>query len=137
MARYLLVAHQTADRVALRRYVATVAAADIDAEFVLVVPATQVEHLSGWLEGEAIRAALHTADRALEAFERDEVTLTDARVGDANPLYAIQDAFIGEDFDQVIISTHSSTISRWLRNDLVTKARNALDVPVFHVESTD
>lgn len=135
MVRYLLVAHQTADSTSLRRHVATVAAADTDALFILVVPATPVEHLSGWVEGEAIQAALHTAERAKAAFEADGLTLADTRVGDANPLYAIQDAFIGEDFDQVIISTHPSAISRWLRTDLVAKAGRALDVPVVHVEA--
>ena len=135
MAKYLLVAHQTADSTALRQHVAAVAGADPDSRFVLIVPATPVEHLSGWIEGEAIRAALHAGERARAAFEADGITLTDTRVGDANPLYAIQDAFIGEDFDQVIISTHQSTISRWLHTDLVTKAARALDVPVVHVEA--
>lgn len=133
--RYLLIAHQTADSTALRRHVRSIARSDPDARFVLVVPATPTEHLSGWIEGEAIRAALHTAERATAAFEVDGITLADARVGDANPLYAIQDAFIGEDFDQVIISTHSSAVSRWLHIDLVTKATRALAVPVVHVEA--
>lgn len=135
MVRYLLVAHQTADSTELRKHVLALVAEDPAGEFVLVVPATPVEHLSGWLEGEAFRAAVHTAERARAAFATDGVELADVRVGDANPLYAIQDEFIADEFDQVIISTHPSTISRWLRTDLVTKAGRALDVPVVHVES--
>lgn len=133
--KHLLIAHQTASSNALRRHVLSLAEADPDAEFVLVIPATPVDHLRSWTEGEAVRAATEAGDRARAAFEADGISLTDVRIGDGNPVYAIQDAFIGEDFDDVIISTHPSGVSRWLRLDLVAKATRALDVPVIHVES--
>lgn len=133
--RHLLIAHQTASSEALRHHVVALAHEDQDAEFVLVIPATPVDHLRSWTEGEAVRAATEAGDRATAAFAADGITLTDVRVGDGNPVYAIQDAFIVEDFDDVIISTHPSGVSRWLRMDLVAKATRALDVPVIHVES--
>lgn len=133
--KHLLIAHQTAGSEALRRHVASLAKEDPDAEFVLVIPATPVDHLRSWTEGEAVRAATVAGDRAKAIFEADGITLSDVRIGDGNPVYAIQDAFIGEDFDDVIISTHPSGVSRWLGMDLVTKATRALDVPVIHVES--
>lgn len=135
MAKHLLIAHQTASSAALRRHVVALAREDPDAEFVLVIPATPVNHLMNWTEGEAVKAATDAGERARAAFEADGVALTDVRVGDGNPVYAIQDAFIGEDFDDVIISTHPRGVSRWLRMDLVAKASRALDVPVVHVET--
>ena len=133
--KHLLIAHQTASSEALRRHVVALARQDPDAAFVLVIPATPVDHLRSWTEGEAVRAATEAGERARAAFAADGVTLNDVRVGDGNPVYAIQDAFIGEDFDDVIISTHPSGVSRWLHMDLVAKATRALDVPVIHVES--
>lgn len=133
--KHLLIAHQTASSDALRRHVVALANDDPDAEFVLVIPATPVDHLHSWTEGEAVRAATAAGDRARAAFDADGIRLSDVRIGDGNPVYAIQDAFIGEDFDDVIISTHPSGVSRWLRMDLVAKASRALDVPVIHVES--
>lgn len=135
MARYLLIAHQTASSKALRRHVASIADEDPEAEFVLIVPATPVEHLVGWTEREAKQAATDAGERARMAFAEDGVHITELRVGDASPLYAIQDAFIDDDFDQVIVSTHPGGISRWLGMDLISRARKAITVPLVHVES--
>ncbi len=133
--KHLLIAHQTAGSEALRRHVVALAREDPGAEFVLVIPATPVDHLRTWTEGEAISAATVAGEQARAAFAADGVELEDVRIGDGNPIYAIQDAFIEEAFDDVIISTQPTGISRWLRMDLVGKATRALDVPVVHVES--
>ena len=53
-------------------------------------------------------------------------------VGDAEPLMAIQDAVNLGDYDEIIISTLPLGISRWLKLDLVSKARG-LGLPVTHV----
>jgi hypothetical protein len=55
-------------------------------------------------------------------------------VGDADPFAAIQDALFREPFDEIIISTLPRRVSRWLRQDLPSKAR-ALGPPVTHVEA--
>jgi hypothetical protein len=55
-------------------------------------------------------------------------------VGDPEPLMAIQDAITLGDYDEIIISTLPSRLSRWLRLDLVSKARG-LGLPVLHVEA--
>jgi hypothetical protein len=55
-------------------------------------------------------------------------------VGDAEPLMAIQDAVNLGHYGEIIISTLPRKMSRWLRLDLVSKAR-ALDLPVTHVEA--
>jgi hypothetical protein len=53
-------------------------------------------------------------------------------VGDAEPLMAIQDAINLGDYDEMIISTLPLGISRWLKLDLISKARG-LGLPVTHV----
>jgi hypothetical protein len=55
-------------------------------------------------------------------------------VGDPEPLMAIQDAVNLGDYDEIIISTLPLGISRWLKLDLVSKARG-LGLPVTHVEA--
>jgi hypothetical protein len=56
-------------------------------------------------------------------------------VGDAEPLMAIQDAINLGHYDELIISTLPLGISRWLKLDLVSKARG-LGLPVTHVAAT-
>jgi len=53
-------------------------------------------------------------------------------IGDAEPLMAIDDAINLGDYDELIISTLPLGVSRWLKLDLVSKARG-LGVPVTHV----
>ena len=53
VARYLVVAHQTADSPELVAELRRAQADDPTSTFVLVVPATPIQHLSGWTEGES------------------------------------------------------------------------------------
>jgi len=55
-------------------------------------------------------------------------------LGDAEPLMAIQDAVNLGHYDEIIISTLPRRVSRWLKLDLVSKARG-LGLPVTHVEA--
>jgi hypothetical protein len=55
-------------------------------------------------------------------------------IGDSEPLMAIQDAINLGKYDEIIISTLPLGVSRWLKLDLVSKARG-LGLPVTHVEA--
>lgn len=55
-------------------------------------------------------------------------------LGDAEPLSAIQDAINLGSYDEIIISTLPTRLSRWLKLDLVSKTRG-LGLPVTHVEA--
>jgi hypothetical protein len=57
-------------------------------------------------------------------------------LGDAEPLMAIHDAVHLGRFDEIIISTLPRRMSRWLKLDLVSKARG-LGLPVTHVEARE
>ncbi|MGH2914121.1 MAG: hypothetical protein ACRDMX_03950 [Solirubrobacteraceae bacterium] len=57
-------------------------------------------------------------------------------IGDSEPLAAIQDAINLHGYDEIIISTLPSRMSRWLKLDLVSKARG-LGLPVMHVQARE
>jgi GABA permease len=51
------------------------------------------------------------------------------------PIPAIDDALLHFDADLIVISTHPPERSRWLRKDIVGKARQKYSLPVRHVIS--
>src|SRR5438105_13756193 len=57
-------------------------------------------------------------------------------LGDSEPLMAIHDAINLGHYDEIIISTLPLGVSRWLKLDLVSKAR-ALGLPVTHVQAKE
>lgn len=132
LAHVLVVAHKTAATTALLDAVRERAARS-PATFHLVVPrqphgldklADPEEHG----EGEA-RRVLDDALPKLSAAAGQEVT---GEMGDAEPLMAIQDAINLGSYDEIIISTLPLGISRWLKLDLVSKAKG-LGLPITHV----
>jgi len=57
-------------------------------------------------------------------------------VGDPEPLMAVHDAVNLGHYDEIIISTLPLGVSRWLKLDLISKAR-ALGLPVTHVATKE
>jgi hypothetical protein len=57
-------------------------------------------------------------------------------IGDPEPLMAIEDAVNLGHFDEIIISTLPRRVSKWLKLDLVSKAKG-LGLPVTHVEARE
>jgi hypothetical protein len=55
------------------------------------------------------------------------------RVGDADPLQAIEDALAAFPADELIIATHPPERSNWLERDLVAHACARFGLPVLHV----
>ena len=134
MSRYLIVAHQTAESPELLEAVRAIVARDVKARFVLLVPATHVEHLGVWFEGEAEKTARMTGGRARALWEADGIIIESVRVGDANPVYAVKDCLDEDDFDEVVVSTLPIGVSRWIKLDVVSQLRRSIDVPVTHVQ---
>lgn len=124
MAKYLLVAHQTAERQELLDAALELAASDAQAEFTLLVPATPVAHLLAWEEGETKAVARSKARSATVALERNGIKVTEARVGDADPVLAVHDEFVaGRRYDAIVISTLPAGVSRWIGMDVVSRLR--------------
>lgn len=124
MAKYLLVAHQTAEASELLEAARELAAEDSEASFTLLVPATPAGDLLMWEEGEAKEVARHRAESASAALKRNGIDVVDVRVGDADPALAIDDEFVeGRRYEAVIISTLAPGISRWIKMDAVSRVR--------------
>jgi hypothetical protein len=130
----LVVAHQTASTAGLMNAVQERAQRS-PASFHLVVP-QRPQGMHKFVDPsddglEAAEAVLAQALPKLSAAAGSEVT---GSVGDPEPLMAIHDAINLGSYDEIIISTLPPRMSRWLRLDLVSKARG-LGVPVTHVEA--
>ena len=146
MRRYLVVANQTLGGEALVALIRRRAAAE-PSEFFLVVPATPtMELLPGAaaavsVGGSAVMPAPPEEARAL-AEKRlgtglEQLRATGASVegvvGDANPVRAVETAMRGRNFDEIIVSTLPSRLSRWLRADLPRRLPPPPPPPVTQV----
>jgi hypothetical protein len=80
--------------------------------------------------GEA-RSAL---DRNLPALSAAAGVQVEGLVGDPDPVAAIEDAINLHGFDEIIISTPSPRLARWLRLDLASKV-SGMGIPVTTVGS--
>lgn len=106
------------------------------AVFHLVVPATpQGLHRVVDPEVAGLEAARARLRIALPLLGEAAGALVTGQVGDANPLAAVADAINQREFDEVILSTLPSRMSRWMRIDLPSKVR-ALGLPVLHVSAS-
>jgi hypothetical protein len=131
-AEVLVVAHQTAATPALLDAVRDRARGGA-ASFHLVVPRRPhgIEKLANPHEhGE--EEARQVLDAALPQLSYVVGAKVSGEVGDSEPLMAIEDAVNRRHVDEIIISTLPLGISRWVKLDVVSKARG-LGLPVTHV----
>jgi hypothetical protein len=131
-ARVLVVAHRTAATPPLLDAVRERAARG-DATFTLLVPRS-AHGLHRVVDpedtgGDEAEAVLELALPLLREASGGEV---EGMVGDPEPLSAIQDAVNMHGFDEIIISTLPTRVSKWLRLDLPSKAAG-LGLPVTTV----
>ncbi|MEE8608819.1 MAG: hypothetical protein V3S55_14530, partial [Nitrospiraceae bacterium] len=135
MARYLVVAHQTASSPELVERVKAMAYAYPAPEFVLLVPATPIRDLLGWVEGEATEVARRSAEHAKARLEEAGAKIVRSSVVDASPLVAIDDELREHpaEYRGIIICTLPIGLSRWLRLDLPHRAERKFALPVIHV----
>jgi hypothetical protein len=103
-----------------------------DAKFFVVVPQTRPRY-GNVIYTEAVRdSAQVRVDLAL-AFARQEGMDAQGEVGDADPYNAALDAVAEHRIDEIIVSTHPTTSSGWLRRDLPERIRQGTGLPVTHV----
>jgi hypothetical protein len=133
MTRVLVVANRTAATPELLAAVRERAQRS-PTTFHLVVPATpRGMHRIVDPEVSGRDAAEENLRRALPLLEEAADGPVEGNVGDADPLAAIHDELHANDYDDIIISTLPSRLSRWMHLDLPSKAR-ALGLPVAHVQ---
>ena len=134
--RVLVVAHRTAATPALLDAVRNRAARS-PAAFTLLVPNTaRGLHRVVDPEDQEESEAQTVLDLALPLLEEAAGGHVEGLVGDPEPLNAIQDAVNLHGFDEIIISTLPTRVSRWLRLDLPSKAEG-LGLPVTTVTAKE
>ena len=131
-ARVLVVANKTAATPGLIEAVRERAARG-PCEFTLLVPnATHGLHTLVDPEDQGQTEAETTIELAIPLLEQATGAPVDAMIGVPEPLAAIQDAVNLHGFDEVIISTLPTRVSKWLHLDLPRKVA-ALGLPVTTV----
>ena len=86
MPRDLVLANQTASSAELTSAVREIVAKDADTEFVLLVPATPVEDLLDWQDGDNETIAKRTARAAQDHLAGVGAKVVRTEVGDASPV---------------------------------------------------
>lgn len=131
-ARVLVVANRTAESPelleALRRR-----AAEGPVAFTLLVPATPhgvawaVDMHSGGEEAE------DHMQHAVEGLRAAGLEVIEGKVGDPDPVAAVEDAVNFADYDEIVVSTLPARVSKWLKLDLPHRVERVTGLPVTHV----
>jgi hypothetical protein len=100
-----------------------------DVRFTLLVPARVV----GPQGREEARETMQAAVERMREAGLD----VDGVVGQADPMYAVADAWDPKEFDEVIVSTLPGAASKWLQVDLPHRVAKMTGVQVTHVLSQD
>jgi hypothetical protein len=130
--RVLVVANRTAESPELLEALKRRAARG-ECDFTLLVPSTPhgiswaADMHSGQEEAEEHRRAF------LDELRQEGLNVSEAKVGDSDPLAAVCDECNLASYDELIVSTLPLHVSKWLKLDLPHKAGHATGLPVTHV----
>jgi hypothetical protein len=95
------------------------------------VTETGLKHAMGDID-EAVEEASGRLDESLRQLGDLDAEVT-GRVGDSDPLLAIEDALQTFSPDEILIVTHPDEDSRWLEADVFDRARHKFEPPITHV----
>ena len=118
----LVVANQTADSDELLRRLKTRG----DAQFTLLLPA---------LPGAARDDSRRRLDQVLEAMRAAGLEV-EGLIGDSSPLTAVRETWDPAKYDEIVVSTLPTGVSKWLQIDLPHQVERATGVPCEHVVAT-
>jgi len=130
--RILVIANETVGGEALREQIRQ--RTEGVREHVLVVCPALNSPLRHWMSDEdpARAQAQQRLDRSLARLREAGID-AEGRVGDSDPLQAMEDALRTFGADELIISTHPEGRSNWLERGVVSAARDRFDLPITHV----
>ena len=126
MSRVLIVAHRTAATPPLLAAVRERAARG-PCEFTLLLPRP-------YWDADTEESAL-TLELALPLLDEAAGSRVEGLVGDTDPFVAVQGALQRTPYDEIVVSTLPTHVSRWLRMDLPARVRR-LGVPVTVVTAS-
>lgn len=128
MRSYLIVANQTLTSQSLTAAIEA-RLGDGPVRTHVVVPLSPVGGRLTWDERESRAVARSRLDEVLERL-RAMGAEADGEVGDRDPVMAVRDALRGREIDEVIVSTLPKGLSRWLGEDVPSRLRDSVKVPV-------
>jgi GABA permease len=76
-------------------------------------------------------------ERAVERLRREEALEIQGKVGDPDPVAAVEDAVNFDSYDEIIVSTLPTHLSKWLKLDLPHRVERATGLPVRHVIASE
>ena len=125
---YLVVGNQTLDSPTLAAAIAERAGRG-PATFRVVVPATPTKGGLTWDEDEGRAGARQRMDAMLLRPRTDGVAAT-GEIGAPDPIEAVEDAVRGREVDEILLSSRPSGISRWLGQDVPSRLKGSVLIPV-------
>ena len=135
MRSYLIVANQTLTSQSLTDAIKA-RLADGPVKTHVVVPLSPVDRRLTWDETESRNVAQARLDEVVTRL-REMGAEADGEVGDRDPVLAVRDALRSRDVDEVIVSTLPKGMSRWLGEDVPSRLRDSVPVPVTVVTQED
>ena len=107
-----------------------------EVKFHLLVPSTP--HGVSWATDMHSGASEAESDvrGCVERMRDAGLDVDDGKVGDPDPVAAVQDAVNFKEFDEIIVSTLPKHLSKWLRVDLPHRVEHATGKPVTHVTAS-
>ena len=134
MRSYLVVGNQTLASPELETAIRGVVASG-PTDFHVVVPVEPAQKGFTWDEGEARAAARDRLDAFIRKLESMGAEAS-GEIGARDPIEAVHDALRNHPADEIILSTLPPGISRWLGQDVPTRLRGSVLVPVTVVTAT-
>ena len=132
MRSYLIVGNQTLMGPELEAAIAERLAPGDPPDIYVVVPASPHSGAFTWDEDQARDAAQERLDAMLEHLKGLGVDAT-GEVGYRDPVEATRDALRRHPADEILLSTLPTGISRWLGQDVPSRLKSAVPVPVVVV----
>lgn len=128
MRSYLVVGNQTLDSPVLAAAIAE-RHAQGSAAIHVVVPATPIKHGLTWDEDEARAVARERLDAMLARLHERSIDAS-GEIGAPDPIEAVEDALRRREVDEILLSTLPSGISRWLGQDVPSRLKGSVMIPV-------
>ncbi len=132
MRSYLIVGNQTLMGPELDAAIAERIVPGDPPDLYVVVPATPRPGAFTWNEDEATADAQGRLDAMLEHLKGLGLNAT-GEVGYRDPVEAARDALRSHPAEEIILSTLPTGISRWLGQDVPSRLKSAVSVPVVVV----
>ena len=128
--RILVVATESVSEAELRKRVR--AHAGDDAELLVVVPASKISKLD-WLTNAEDDTRAEAAELAEEVAEEVPGEGVETRVGDADPVQAVEDALSDFPAEELIVITRVGEEADWLEKGSGAAAQDRFSLPVTHI----